>query len=1121
MVRQIRKKILTRLLLWLCSFGISAGTEAAPVPEVFEAPEAFHAFIEFQPKQTYGLKVSISPAMSVVHSGEAVFYTVGADLNAKLNQSAWAAGFELGQAALITAILKLSLLINPVFPIYPIVALLISKGLLAKILIARSYLALHLAQWGHKKAIETIWPESRFMSIDLSSDHSGVVIGELNIPLKSGKPIEFDIYMQSTPDEDVSDCSLLPQFDCLIRTLKAVGIYQWKMKFKYEDHDVEHRFFHEKHPSIALKTYKDALDPEPQNNLYSAARILSTFFTGEGFNSIIQRFLPEPFLKPEIALTPTYGEYSAWIPLGNDGESNCTGLYLAQSLTGENMSSRRLTLTDEHNLYHWFQQADIPGTGDVLNRTSRLHRIPEEVLTVSFEILEELIEELGYQAGSLLTGLLAPADGIKPEPATGQRKYSTEPDDSWEAPDPRPKVDEEAPDYQLMQILIYGNPGQLEAKVGLDKYSKANVLESTFEQALVMDRHKHASVIFNHLTDKFIEHYLVRVAKIPWLVELRKVAPMLKETHLSFIMLESVSRGLTKAVRLLKPYASPDLIKKTLMDGVDLGQYDIVQMLMVECSESVLIEGLSLAYISGFHAISDLIFDALPAQVVREQVPVTIFRDYFIRAAQTGRVQKVGELYEKVPDAIAGELAGLLQTHSNLQNKQYGLQPRHPDAAFQRALDLVSFGDEQTFIRQIKIMGNQSRQKLFKQIGKGKQLHFLPLLFGTFSKENKIKSLIYLAEQQHRLALNKLMIEADPVIRDQTLLEAVKKQAGQSVLKALAETSSLSSIHRARIYAVKTGLEDGAKHLGNFLPDKVALIRGFPAYHFDESAKAASKEILREQRNWQLGRKSLGSQFYVYQKDGVHAQKAYVIAHGSYLNNKPEFVHSGEYEVRFMSKDDHVLRSNHIWLLLEQDFRTSQSFFQGDRLKQYFLTKSYNTGWSFKRMPGPCGKRCSDLLERKSTPLALSAVREHFAQKDVPMDIITIRGKKGVYLETLLNELNRQTEFNYEELIMGNCRGKSQNQGVELEYSLHTERTERYFTGAPGVFMKVYTSLKLHPAFWDQDLWEYFHPIINKPEQWLSVMADYGDAMVVGLRKELESDREAFEKASKKEKSKP
>ena len=169
-----------------------------------------------------------------------------------------------------------------------------------------------------------------------------------------------------------------------------------------------------------------------------------------------------------------------------------------------------------------------------------------------------------------------------------------------------------------------------------------------------------------------------------------------------------------------------------------------------------------------------------------------------------------------------------------------------------------------------------------------------------------------------------------------------------------------------------------------------------------------------------------------------------------------------------------------------------------------------------KRMHSDCGPHNTDLMERKAAPAVISEVRKHFAETGTEVDLLMVRGKHSVYLSSLLNELNRSHWTNYKQVVMGCCRGIDDD---SPEYILESPLTSNYLTYAPDLFMKVSNYLKVHPAFWNSPVWEYYHPD-TAPEIWLRSLENHQDQMVNFVRKTFHSAARKAEKNSPKHEAK-
>ena len=202
--------LIRRLVLFLCLLG-SACVDAAPILISTEIQDSFYQWLDQQPPQIVGYSLTITPSGSFASVGSQLFYTPGIDLNEKFKDSAWAAGFEVTHTLLLSLILKMALWINPAVPVYLPVSFSVDWYRFLRLWKSRLLLVWQLVNWGKGALSETIWPEKQRISLNLSSPETGVVIGELDIPVDTSKPIELNIYNDGESD-NFKGCDNLGHF---------------------------------------------------------------------------------------------------------------------------------------------------------------------------------------------------------------------------------------------------------------------------------------------------------------------------------------------------------------------------------------------------------------------------------------------------------------------------------------------------------------------------------------------------------------------------------------------------------------------------------------------------------------------------------------------------------------------------------------------------------------------------------------------------------------------------------------------------------------------------------------------------------------------------------------------
>ena len=1093
----IKTGLITGLVLFLCVLD-SGYVGAAPVYFGTNVHEDFYQWLDQQPEPDSATSLRITPSGSFIKMGHQLLYTPGVDVSAKLKESALAAGYELSHTLLLSLVLKLALWANPVIPIYSGVSFSVDWYRFLRLWKSRLLLAWVLADWGINAISEAIWPLKKQVILDLSSSATGTVIGELDIPVDKTRPIELNIYTDANNEEEFKGCNGLTAFDCLISSFRTMGVHRWKLQWMHDAYEVNQWLFKGENEPLAIDpvTIEGVFNRTRQSDgmVHDIAGILSALFSRSLLQSTLDLIYPENPAGHWTEGPDWSGEHSAFISLGCQPGQECSGLYVAEEIAPDSVFVKRMSIDAGTDQDAFPESFDVAQAGVILNRHSRLSRIPESVVTVAFEILEELIEELGYQAVEAIATSPVPGPELPGSTADSYDEVFFNSHSETDPPgaDRNNRVSLDAFNDLIEKGLTSSIP-RLNTLAGmLDDES----IKQGYYRAIELNYLDIAEELFRRLPGDWARYHLKQVVRRPAEMNLKKIVQLLPEHHLLFAMMEACNYGLSEAAGLLNTFASDSVRDQVILHAAHRGRTDIVNMLLPDRTQDVLHMALNKAHYSGYLITRDLIFDHLDAVTIKQKVKPDIFKGRLVRALEADDMDRVEHLAKLVPPVLSEILPVLMLRRSSEQTERMMM----PHAANNVQSDKQ--GDEITAV--LKLTGGMidvGREEFLRRLIRENKQPSMPVVFNTLTPRQKVICLLDRAKNGERAHLELLMKGANPVTRDQVLLESVRAGYSRSVIVELARHSDQPSIRRAAICAAKTGLPAEARMLENFLPQEP------PVYHLNKVHKALYKNELRMARNHKLGRRELGEKFYVYQQ-GKTAQMLYVIAHGEELPLKP-FRHTGNYQLSFMAPDGHMLRTNHIQAYLERCFVPQEIIGQGQPVKEYGLNKNYNSGWAFKRMHSDCGGRNDDLMERKATPAVISEVRKHFARAGVSTDFLMVRGKTMVYLSGLLQEVDRAEWATYKQVIVGCCRGGAQNSPV---FSQVNPLTNNYLTYAPDLFMKVANYLKVHPAFWDSPLWEYFHPDAA-PEVWLDSLESHHDRMVSSVRKNL---KDVAEKARKK-----
>ena len=159
-----------------------------------------------------------------------------------MKDTAWAAGFEVSHTLLLSSVLKMALLLNPIIPVYLPISFTVDWYRFLRLWKSRLLLVWQLANWGKDALSEAVWSEKQRVLLDLSSSGTGVVIAELDIPVDRSKPIELNIYNDGRNTE-FKGCDHLATFDCLVNSLRTMGVHHWKLQWMHDSYEINRWFY--------------------------------------------------------------------------------------------------------------------------------------------------------------------------------------------------------------------------------------------------------------------------------------------------------------------------------------------------------------------------------------------------------------------------------------------------------------------------------------------------------------------------------------------------------------------------------------------------------------------------------------------------------------------------------------------------------------------------------------------------------------------------------------------------------------------------------------------------------------------------------------------------------------
>ena len=1068
----------------MCSlFHNSAG--AAPVNLGTEVPEVLYPFLEKQPEYTPESSLSVSPSASFLTVFGTTYYTTGLDLNERLQHALSAAGWEVGHSGIQLAALMAAAMLNPIVPIYSLVSGGLGWYRFARIWWARGM----LSYWVGKAVYDRLWPDKKVFEFDLSSKKLGLTLGQLTIPDEAEKDIELNIYLNGKITPYYEACHS-DSFECAAENLLQTGVYQWQMHWQRGSTKLKHQFFYKDQDE--QKYWGTTTDVVPfgtevgDQYLHYIAGIISTLLSPNTFAAL------NPSEVPVSKIDHMWkGNHSAFVPL-NQENGRVTGLYINHTLSEKKLVLKKVELSEEELCGDKLTEMDVPGMGVVISKYSTLYRIPDEVLTIIFEVLEEVLEEIGNRSVAYVTGNLhetvMPVMPTQSEPSTTKARA--------------PLLIEEVNSLRDLDAISIDGPAQAMLDLILDtgqlfpddfrelvNYCNSADKILTLKKALTLKRYEYAKIIVSELgKDEFIQSAPVFLRHSKWL---STVLSVLTDGQIEWLIMEAINKYYPSVVNVLKPFAKETVLESAFYLSARRGWVDIVQALLPDRSVEQSLRAIMQAHHVGWTATVDFLLDSLPGGDYDSSLPDVVFRNSFLRALEENHLARVASLMTKMPVSLYDDLPRWAKRYGSMMAVEIVLTDCQPGVLYKRAISAVERGD---FIRvshyaNLLESAEQSiiMDKILASFGSLQLLSW----YKKMDNSSKVNQLLVAADRDDPFLFSLLMSASTPVIRDQALMEAVSSSRRLETLDRIVLWNDYANLHRAIIRARRAGMLEISAHLLSKLPK---VFDYFPAYPLVEAKGWAHRERLRACRNEQFGRVHLGRNFYVYEAKGVKARKAYLIAHGIEWPGYEPVRHTASFRVSFMAPDGKLLRNNHISLFLEKDFRIQESFEPGATIKEYMLIKNHNPGLSFINMNEKYCSETHKLLARKATPFVLSRIRQIYREHGDDIDFITVRSKRMTSLSGLIGVLKRDEYYNYDELILGCCRA---TEGGLSEYMLETEISQRFAKHWPSLFMDVYFSMKLHPALMDTPFWEVHHPKTENPHSYLQALENANDPIAI------------------------
>lgn len=1086
------------LLLTLCYADI---VHPAPVVPLVDEPGLLRELVGQQVDTDRHYDLSITPSGSFLRIGQTVYYAQGLDLGQGIQSVLEQVGSELGRSTLINIFLQLTLLIHPVLPVYGLSTNLVSVYRLQRLLNSWLILGGQLWSWLRNNLSDLLWPERHYEQFNLSSADTGTVILELVTNKYTGQPVEQNIYL--TRQQTVPDGLLVGNdsgFDGFIRWLQNNGIYQWRMRWLQNATQVEHQlfYFHKTEPDRFDAPFTLGIDISSAQPAAIANRIaiLNTVLSGSFLQCLMSMAGYEVSPFQENGHRSWSGEYSGFVPLDCADYGSCQGLYLIQNPLSGQVISRRIALPYHPDYSTILQRLDNPKTALALGAGNTAIRLPEWVVILALELLEEMIEAVGYKATDMMI------KHFNSVPVPTKPVYQSPGNRAEDLDDPGTTAVKSSKEggssgYYLFRLAKAGDESDLEDLAELTQYASVEQCGEAFKVALQQGHHRHVGILYKSLPDSWLKGYIRDLIKQPDLTLLEDLAKHLPGKYIRFTITQAINAGLPGAVEVMRSFATIPLLTDALYLAIARGRLDIVRLLVPGKSRTVLLSAIIKSHRIGFVQVTDYLIDLLDSVEPGTDLPFPVLKQSFIRALEMRQFERVRQLLRKMPDKRT-ELLRFVETQADPVVKHLVTTKEDQLAVFRSRLSDLTQTGASHFQLYFKGLDLDLKYQLLEHLYSVNKMELLTGLVNTLDDNDRLDLILDLGRQPNLGVLRVVMHHSDYVTRDQALLKAVVKQGQPHRIKALAELSSLSSIYRGWIIARKSGHYQAAALLRSYLPEHGLERLNYPAYHY---TMLADKETVRAMRNHQLNRARLGKHYYIYHNQGKAASRLYVLAHGLEHSASPVVQHRGPYRLKFVAPDRYDVRLNHILLFLEHDFRTRETVLPGGRLKEYTLSKNYNSGWAFNEMANLLMTRDEKLLERKATPFVTSGLRKVLADDGEDMDILTVRGKRKVYLSHLLETLNRDKKLHYREVLFGICRGKLN--GFARDYHLNTPITQSYLSKSLTLFVDTSVHLKLHPALSHTVIWDRYSPNMDDTQKWLGIMSRHGDRVVQAAQKKI------------------
>ncbi len=332
-----------------------------------------------------------SPSFSFFNLGNRTYCISGENLHKRLNQTLSSVHWEFLHSAGQVSILMAALMLNSVFPIYGMVAGGLNQYRKLRALWYRGVLSYQLGNYFW----DQLNPEAQQIDIDLS-EGSHTTLAQLNMPYNQDQPYSLDIFLDDADEtKPCSDHSL----DCLLYSMRLDGVYQWKMTLEKGAQNIQHELFYIDNQSSKTQFSTWVISQQNDNDknyLHRVAGVLNTFFTPNNISSVHEQFGHYTDIScAEEAITPWYGENSAFIVFENKEQTVTNGIYLNYLSAKNQIIASRLMVKPGDAIEVFMKETDSIFFRNLLLPKQTMVRIPSEILTIALEIVRELITELG------------------------------------------------------------------------------------------------------------------------------------------------------------------------------------------------------------------------------------------------------------------------------------------------------------------------------------------------------------------------------------------------------------------------------------------------------------------------------------------------------------------------------------------------------------------------------------------------------------------------------------------------------------------------------------------------------------------------------------------------------